>query len=261
MRYLLILSLLCSSLSWGVVTHVQSAAGFMSTGTVHADFTGACASTATSCTFSFTPTTSGDAIFFYIGCSCASTTNVIALTATSWTITAIPCTGATSCTSGTYGTTGNRAAAFWAYAPNTSAATFTANWAVSAAGFANSLQDEFSGMDATNAVDASTALAGSGSCSTTVTPSVANDGLWGACNDTVTAVGAGFTKGADDTSTDWTEWQILSGGSGAAQTVNFTGSGTWELMAVAVKAAGGGGGGSSGFISKRKKLIKLGGPQ
>lgn len=235
MRKLLwLIPLLCSP-AWGAVAHVIANQGFCS-GSAGGNVTsGACSGS--TFTFTFTASNTGDAVFFTIYGSTTSTTNVASLSASGWTFTVIPCTGATNCTSGTFGTSNNRAAAFWAYAPNTSLVTITGSFGGVSAGFMGDLEDEFSGVDGTNAVSASTAIAGSGSCSASVTPGENNDGLWGICVDSVTAVGSGFTKGGDDTQQDWSEWKILSGGSGVSQTVNFTGSGTFQEMAVAIKAA------------------------
>ena len=129
-------------------------------------------------------------------------------------------------------------AAFRAYSPNTSAATITMTWTTGSCTFMNDLVDEFSGEDLTNFVDASNSATGSGSPTASVTPVNNNDGVWGAANDSVTAVGSGYTKGADDTQQDWSEWKILSGSAGIAQTVNFTGSGTYTIFAATIKPAG-----------------------
>jgi hypothetical protein len=109
----------------------------------------------------------------------------------------------------------------------------------------NVLIDEFSGADAVAPIDASNHSSGTAAnCGGTgvanVTPTVANDALWAACNDSVSAVGGSFTKGADDTASDWAEWKILSGGSGVAQTFTYTGSsGAYVLETLAIKPAGG----------------------
>jgi hypothetical protein len=141
------------------------------------------------------------------------------------------------------GSAANWTALFKEYSPNTSQATITASWTVSGGcsnggPFFNDLVDEWSGVDQSNFVDASNSGNGSGSCSLNVTPAAANDGIDGFCNDTVTGVGNGYTAGANDGSGDWSEYRVLSASSGVAQTVSFTGGGTWEEFAVAVKPSG-----------------------
>jgi hypothetical protein len=132
-----------------------------------------------------------------------------------------------------------------AYAPNTTAATFTATWTATTCGsFFNDLIDEFSGTDATNFVDASNAKAGTtGGCPSSVagngvTPTVANDGIWFACTDNVTAVTGAYTAGGNDAVGDWSEWKILAGGSGTEQFAGLTSSGAFTLVGVAIKPSG-----------------------
>jgi len=52
----------------------------------------------------------------------------------------------------------------------------------------------------------------------------------------VSAILAGFTKGADDTQGDWTEWKILSGQAGTPQTVSFTGGPGYIIQTIAIRA-------------------------
>jgi hypothetical protein len=196
----------------------------------------ACGSPASSTTFSFTATTTGDGVLFAVGCGTGGgTPSSVTLTASGWATTQI----------GTLigNTTAGFFAAFKAYAPNTSAATFTLNWGASCGGFMNDLIDEFAGMDATNFVDASNSATANSvtSCnSVSVTPTVSNDGLWAACNDNQTAAGASWTKGADDTQSDIAVWRVLVGGSGVSQSPGFSSStGTvYTVFMVAIKPAG-----------------------
>ena len=95
-------------------------------------------------------------------------------------------------------------------------------------------------MDTTNFVDATSTLsAGTNGCSVSVTSVSANDGIDGFCIDTVTGVGNGYTKGADDTKQDWSEYKVLTGGANASTTVNFVSSGNADEFAVAIKPAQG----------------------
>lgn len=135
--------------------------------------------------------------------------------------------------------------AFWALANGAGAITITVTYSVTLnASFGNMLVDVFDGNDTSAApISAANSASGaSGAPSSTLTPADNDCLLWGAANDSVTAVGAGFTKGADDTQSDWSEYEALTGGSGASQTVNFSGtSGAWILFMAAIKPAGGGG--------------------
>lgn len=215
----------------GTIAHVKSQGGFCISGS-STGLGGACATPTQSNTFSYTASTTGDGLLFQISCAASTTVSATSMSATGWTFTQIGSINGT--------TTTGFGALFRAYAPNTSAATVTFSFTATTGGcgaFMNVLVDEFSGMNATNFVDVSTPGTGTtGICSYSVTPTVNNDALWGGCNGAVTAVGAGFTKGADDTGGDWSEYKLLSGGSGSAQTVPFTGtSGPWEGFAVALK--------------------------
>ena len=133
--------------------------------------------------------------------------------------------------------------AWWALANGSGSTTITVNWSSNPLGFMNMLVDVFSGNETSSPISAtSTSTAASGAPSGTLTPLDNNCLLWGATNDSVTAVGAGFSKGADDAAQDWSEYKELAGGSGASQTINFSGtSGAWMLVKAAIKPVGGGG--------------------
>jgi hypothetical protein len=228
---LLLLSLLPSP-SWAVVAHTHSDQGVCGSGTHSGNMVSACGGGVLTNTFTYTASATNEAVLFAVGCA-GSTQTTVTLSATGWTTTAL---------SAVTGSNGGWIASFGAIAPNTTQATFTVTWSNDCGAFMNDLQDEFSGNDTTGGTttfDAHNQGTGSGNCSITVTPANNNDGLWGACNDSVTAVGGGFTKGADDTAQDWGEWKILSGGSGVGQTVNFTGSGTWDEVGATIKPSGG----------------------
>jgi len=188
----------------------------------------ACALTSSE-SFTYTPVAAGDGVLVMVGCADTAPT-AVSLSALNWSFTQV---------GSIVGSNGNWIALFKAYSPNTSQATITQTWTTgsgSCQSFMNDLVDEWSGVDATNFVDAfNTGQSGSGSCSVNVTPNSNNAGLSGFCQDSVTAPGGGFTKGADDTQSDWSEYKVLSGGGGVSQTVDFTGSGIWEEFAVAVK--------------------------
>lgn len=230
---LIALLILCiPGFSLAAVAHTHSDQGFCNPGGPTGNFVSACDSTVLTNTFTYTPTAANEAVLFAVGCG-GTTETTATLTASGWTITAL---------STPTGASGSWGASFGAIAPNTSAATFTVTWSNACASFMADLVDEFSGNDTTGGTTTFDAhnqgTAGSGNCSITVTPANNNDGLWGACIDSTTAVGSGFTKGADDTQQDWAEWKILSGGGGSGQTVNFTGSGLWVCMGATIKPAG-----------------------
>lgn len=121
---------------------------------------------------------------------------------------------------------------WWALANGTSSTVIT----VTCSGtntFRSILFDEFSGTDLTTPVNGHNEGIGTGTPSKAVTPSVDNCAMWGASADSVTAVAASYTKGGDDANQDWSEWRILTGGNGVSQTVSFTGSGNWVMLAAA----------------------------
>ena len=215
------------------VSHQKSDAGYCATSS-NAGNVGSSCDGLSNKSFTFTPAAANDGVLIMVGCAGNNTPSAVSLSASNWSFTQV---------GSIIGTSKNWSALFKAYSPNASQATIMQSWTIASGckdtvggnSFMNDLVDEWSGVDATNFVDASNSGANSGSCSLNVTPVANNDGLDGFCQDTVTAVGGGFTKGADDSLQDWSEYQVLSGGAGVSQTVNFTGGGTWEEFAVAVK--------------------------
>lgn len=226
--FLVLISVLMALPAWGAVSHVKVA----------------CQVASSSC--NITPSNANDAILIFAICASTSTPSAAntTLTGTGWTFTDLGVGGSGST---------SWIAIFGAIAPNTSTTTITATFKTSApatitCGFSSLVGDEYTGNDTTGGTttfDATGTLfasSSSGSCSvTTIKPSNNNDALAGACSPatSTTAVGGGFTKGADDSSGDWTEFQILSGGSGVNQTVNFTSSGGWAAAGMTVKPAAG----------------------
>lgn len=225
------LLVLCAPFSRAAEVHVAHGNGFCSASTSAGNMSGTCTALATK-TFTYTAATLNNAVTFFIGCAATSPAPTVTLTASGWTLTALG--------GGVTGPSGSYVALFGAIAPNTAAATFTITFSKSCASFMSDLEEEYNGNDTTGGTttfDATNSGNGSGSCSITVTPANNNDGVAGFCQDTVTAAGSGYTIGANDTSGDQGEFKILAGGSGVAQTVNFTGSGTWAEMAVTIKPA------------------------
>lgn len=133
--------------------------------------------------------------------------------------------------------------AWYAVANGSGSTTITVTWSSNSGSFMLMLVDVFSGNDTVAPLSAHNKASGaSGAPTGTVTPADDNCLIWGAAADTITAVGSGYTKGADDANQDWTEYKEISGGSGAAQTVNFSGtSGAWALAMAAIKPVAAGG--------------------
>lgn len=213
------------------VAHAKSDAGSCGSSAHAGNMGSICNNGVSSQSFTYTPGAANDGVLVMVGCAASNTPSAVSLSGSNWTFTEV---------GGIIGSANSWTALFKAYSPNASQATITQSWTVSGGctnvgSFMNDLVDEWSGVDATNFVDAQNSGTGSGSCSLNVTPNASNDGIDGFCEDTVTAVGNGYTKGADDTMQDWSEYRVLSASSGVAQTVNFTGGGTWEEFAAAVK--------------------------
>lgn len=225
-KVILAIALLCAP-SWAAITHIKSQGTSAGTSGVSA-------------TFSFTSTNTGDGVTFFIGCA-ASAPSTTTLTATGWTTHQ----AGTTLAGGAAGSM----AAFWAYAPNTTAATFTATFNTGCNSFFFFGVDEWQGMDLTSVVDTQNSATGSGSPTVSITPGVANAAVVAGVLDSITAVGtiggSAATKGGDDTGGDWTVYRILSGGSGVSQTVSPTGSGTYVIYTMTIKPAAGGGGGGT----------------
>jgi hypothetical protein len=184
-------------------------------------------------TFTTAATNKNDAVCIQVAAAATTLPTSATVTASGWTFTQI-----SSFTTWPAAASG---ASFCAISPNTTSVTFTATFTGGATFSAISIiGDEFSGVDTTGGTTTfeatNSATATSGSPALSVTPVNNNDAIWGAAQDTITAVGAGYTSGANDTQGDWTEWKILTGNAGTTQTVNFTGGPGYILQAIAIKA-------------------------
>ncbi len=184
-------------------------------------------------TFNTSATNINDAVCVQIAAAATTLPASATLTAPGWTFTQI--------SSFTTWPATAVASVFCGISPNTASVTFTATF-TGGSGFTaiSILGDEFSGNETiggTSTFEATnSATAASGSPTVSVTPISNNDGLWAACQDSVSAILAGFTKGADDTQGDWTEWKILSGQAGTPQTVSFTGGPGYIIQTIAIRA-------------------------
>ena len=209
--------LLVASVAWGAVSHTNGGAVYSATpGTTIA-------------TASFTPVAGRQYIFASECYNTSGTPASITFSATGWSFTVVHILDGNANT-GFAGTVR-------AYAPDNTAVVVTGTWSQSCSTL-GIFYDEFSGGDPTNFVDQATSVitGTTGSCTQTVTPGVADAMLWAFCADTVTAAGSGYTAGQNNGNGDWTEYKLLSGGSGVAQTVPFTGtSGYWLQATVTIK--------------------------
>ena len=126
--------------------------------------------------------------------------------------------------------TGNCSIAYYTVCTNNSAMTITTSFSGGTApSFRVIMVDEFDGVDQVNPINKTTQTSGSGNPTTTITPTTDATAIWAGSADSCTAVGSGYSKGADDTFGDWTEYRILTGNKNTSTTANFTGSGTWGL--------------------------------
>jgi hypothetical protein len=228
--------------------YVKAGAGIC-TGTLSGNATGSvCSVSTTSMQFTFTPGAINNGVLFHVGCAATSgTVTAVSLTGSGWTT--------TQQGSIIGNTTAGFVAAFRAYAPNTSATTFTVSWTTSASNcgaFLNDMIEEWSNVNQTNFVDATGsggACAGGGASGCTgcsVTPVAADDGIMSFCQDSVTDCGGGtggvctgsvFSKGADDGSGEWSEHRVLTGNAGVSQSVTFVpASGAANQFVFAIKA-------------------------
>ena len=192
----------------------------------------------------YTPLGTNDALVVLIGCR-DSTVTAMNLTAPGWSLTPI---------SGLVGPSGafDFIRTYGAITPNTTPVTFTVTLTGGgncSGGDTTIMIDEFSGNDTTGGTTTFDAHNESldngviGICTgAPVTPLNNNDAIWYACYDNVTGVTSGYTKGQDDSTGDWTEYKILSGGAGVAQNPGFTTNPSFTsfgLGGVSIKAASG----------------------
>ena len=175
-------------------------------------------------TFNYTPVGTNDALTILVGCISPGVTGM-SLTAPGWTFTPI---------SGLIGPSSisDFISTFGAITPSSDPITITVTLTGgngNCSGDASVLVDEFSGNDITGGTTTFDAhnesldnTVSTGTCTgAPVTPANNNDAIWYACYDNVTGVGGGYLKGQDDGIGDWTEYRLLSGGSGVVQNPSF----------------------------------------
>jgi hypothetical protein len=188
-------------------------------------------------TFTASATQTGDAIVIHLFCETSSPPSAVSISGSGWTFVPL----------GTI--TGSASNGFWAasvgaIAPDSASTVFDVSWtAAIPCSFLDELGDEFSGADPTGGTitfDAhAEASAASGNCVTSVTTNHANDAVWSACTtDCVSDTGPGYTKGADDTSCDWSEYKLTSDPPNTPETTTFLtmpGTSSWVITAVTIK--------------------------
>ncbi len=178
-------------------------------------------------TFTAAAREAGDAIVIHTYCTTNTPPTAVALAAPGWTFTQVgPFSGSAANT--------DWAATFGAFAPDTASATFTVTWAgTPRCKFQDELGDELAGAAAFDAHDE--AYGANGNCAGALTTGAAGEAVWAACSGNVSGTGAGYTKSADDTNNDWTEYRLTDDPAGTVQQVSFTNTTTsWAMTAVSL---------------------------
>ncbi|HTR49391.1 MAG TPA: hypothetical protein VMJ10_01710 [Kofleriaceae bacterium] len=171
----------------------------------------------------------GDAIAIHLYCTSNTAASGVAISAPGWTFDMVgPMTGSVANT--------DWVASVGAIAPDTAMTTFTVAWAgTNHCQFMDELGDEFANVSGFG--DHAETLGATGNCAATVTPSASTDTVWAACSGNLSAIEAGFTKGADDANNDWSEYRLTGAAAGSAEQVTFTSAGTsWVMTAMTIRA-------------------------
>ncbi len=186
-------------------------------------------------TFTAHAVAAGDAILVHIACVASGTppSSSTILAPPQWQITELRAGMSTS----TF-----RVFVYGAIAPDTNVASFEVEWSAACTQSMHELGDEFSGADPTGGATTFETVAeavGSGDCQTSLTTSHANDAIWAACSSatSLSAVGSGFVKGADDQMGSWSEYRVTADAAATVETATFTNAPGQEfgITAVAIK--------------------------
>jgi hypothetical protein len=147
-------------------------------------------------TFTARPHAAGNAIVIQVSCAANAVPTAVSVTSPGWTFTQLG--GITASASSL-----QRSATVVAIAPNTDLATIRIAWTGSTCN------------DSKNHVG--------GEFGMTAPGGHANEVVWAACNsdNSVNAVGQGFTKGADDGAGDWSEYKVTTDPAGTVESVRF----------------------------------------
>jgi hypothetical protein len=185
-------------------------------------------------TFTVSASHASDAILLYASCHSNSMPSQFSVTAPGWTFTTLSqITGSAA--------TNVWAASVGAIAPDVTSTSFTLTWTVTGGcDGQDDLGDEFTHNDpagGTTTFDDHAEAFGNGTCAATVTTRNPNDAVWFACDveGGVTALGSGFTKGADDGVNDWSEYEVTSDPANTAVLATFVGPGNFAASAVTIK--------------------------
>lgn len=162
----------------------------------------------------------GNAIVIQVSCGANAIPTAVSVVAAGWSFMQLgPITASAR--------SGQRSATFVAIAPDTIGVTVTVTWTGSTCNVSsNQIGDEFAMTDPAGGMitfDGVNATQGAGNCTGSVTTGHAGDAVWAACNTqtSVTAIGAGFVKGADDDVGDWSEYALTTHAAGTVETVEF----------------------------------------
>ena len=137
------------------------------------------------------------------------------------------------------GSGNNRGKSWYCFAKNTSATTVTVTSSVTTT-FACMVIDVFRGTASNSPIGSNNKASGTGTPTTgTITLDQNDEAIVVWSSDSITAVGnilgSAATKGADDGVQDWSEYRIMSGGSGNTGTAAFTGSGGYTIGYTVIK--------------------------
>ncbi len=184
-------------------------------------------------TFTASAARAGDAIVLHTFCTSNVVVTGLTLDAPGWTF--FPLGPFTASIANT-----DYVASFGTIAPDTLPHTFTVTWTgTPQCQFMDELGDELANADPAGGpttFDAHTEMLGSaGDCTATLTTGHAGDAIWAACSGNVSAIGAGYAKGADDGNQDWSEYLLSPAPAGTVAQPTFTSTGTsWAMTAVSI---------------------------
>jgi hypothetical protein len=178
----------------------------------------------------------GNAVVIQVSCAANAVPTAVSVVAPGWSFMQLgPITASASSV--------QRSATFAAIAPDTIGTMVTVTWSGSNCNSSkNEVGDEFAMTDPAGGIitfDGVSATEGTGNCTGKVISGHAGDAVWAACNsqNSVTAVGSGFLKGADDNAGDWSEYAITDHPADTVETVEFTnGNVGYVLSMVTLKA-------------------------
>jgi len=171
-------------------------------------------------TFTVQAHAAGNAIVMQVGCAANATPTAVAVTAPGWTWTQMgPILANTAST--------ERAAIVVAIAPDANPVQLTIKWTGSTCNSSvNDLGDEFAMTDPAGGAitfDSAVQMQGQGTCTGMITTGHDSDVVWAACDtsNSVSSVGSGYTKSADDSAGDWSQYKVTTDPAGTVETPSF----------------------------------------